>query len=340
MGQAATVRSGRLVWIGGGGAATVGGSPEVAAVGQGGLLDLVPHPEFGEGDNRWIYLTYAKATREGFATALGRGRLVEGGSSGPARAGWEELFVMDAPTDSTRHFGLRIVFGSNEYLYMTVGERGDRNRAQDPGDHAGSTLRFAADGTPAGVAAEAAAGREVFAAAATIGESALPSLYSIGHRNPHGIAVHPETGAIWQSEHGPRGGDELKIVREGENYGWPVVSYGTEYSSEEPIGDPPDQHPEVVPPVTYWGPTSIAPAGMTFYSADRFAQWRGDLFIGALAGRHVRRLELDGETVTAQESLLEEAGWRVRDVEEGPQGYLWIITDEASGGLYRLEPAR
>lgn len=212
-----TERPGRLVWIGGGGVATVGGTPDVAAVGQGGLLDVAPHPEFGEGDNRWVYLTYAKATRKGFATAVGRGHLLEGGSSGPALVRWQELFVMDAPTESTRHFGSRIIFGPEGYLYMTVGDRGSRDRAQDPMDHAGSTLRFAADGTPAGVVAEQSDAVRISSRAATIGQDALPSIFAIGHRNAQGMAVHPE----------------------------------------------------VVLPVTYWGPTSIAAACTGWSRRDR-----------------------------------------------------------------------
>ena len=315
-----TERGGGIVLVESGTKTQVSGAPEVAAVGQGGLLDVALHPDFEEPGNGWIYFTYATDVDGAYATALGRGRL-----DGTELTDWQELFVMEGATTTTRHFGSRIVFGSDGYLYMSIGDRGSRNRAQDAGDHAGSTLRLTDTGEPA--------------PGNPFAESGLPEIYSIGHRNPQGMTVHPETGAIWQNEHGPDGGDEVNIIRAGENYGWPIVSYGTEYSSGAPIGDDPEDHPEVVLPVTYWVPTSIAPSGMTFYTGDVFPGWRGDAFVGALAERHLRRLEISGEEVTEQEQLLIEEGWRIRQVTEGPEGYLWVLTDEDNGGLYRLEPA-
>lgn len=319
-----TERVGGLVRVEDGTAGAVTGAPVVAAAGQGGLLDVAPHPDFGETENNWLYLTFSKEVTGGYATALGRGRL-----EGNSFTDWEELFVMDGASYSTRHFGSRIVFGPDGYLYMTIGDRGARNRAQDPGDYAGSTLRLTETGEPAPGNPFADTGR--------------PEIYSIGHRNAQGMTVHPDTGVVWQHEHGPEGGDELNIVRKGENYGWPIVTAGTEYSSNTPIGDDPTEHPEVALPLTSWVPSSIAPSGMTFYTGDRFPEWKGDLFLGALAQQHLRRVEIAGDAsegyeVVGQEELLADWGSRIRDVAEGPDGYLWLITDARSGGLYRLSP--
>ena len=316
-----TERPGGIALVQDGTKVEVTGAPEVAVAGQGGLLDVELHPNYGSPGNGWIYFTYSSAADGGYATALGRGRL-----DGTAITDWEELFVMSEPTGTTRHFGSRIVFGEDGYLYMSIGDRGSRDRAQDTSDHAGSTLRLTDTGAPA--------------PGNPFSDPALPELYSFGHRNAQGMAVNPVSGEVWQHEHGPQGGDEVNVIRPGENYGWPIVTYGREYSTGEPIGDPPEEHPEVILPLVHWSPDSIAPSGMTFYTGDRFPGWRGDLFLGALAGTHLRRLEIENGTVTEQELFLQERGWRIRDVAQGPEGYLWIITDADSGGLYRIEPAR
>lgn len=315
-----TARPGRLLIVEEGSVTELAGAPEVAVAGQGGLLDVAIHPNYDSPGNGWIYFTYSKSVGAEFATALGRGRI-----EGSTLVDRQELFVMNEASNTTRHFGSRIVFGSDGYLYISIGDRGARERAQDTADHAGSTLRLTDTGQPA-------PGNPLDA-------PALPEIYSYGHRNPQGMAVHPISGALWQHEHGPRGGDELNIIRPGKNYGWPIVTYGREYSTGEPIGDPAEEHPEVVLPLVHWSPDSIAPSGMAFYTGSEFPGWRGDLFLGALAGTHLRRLELADGEVVEQELFLEDRGWRIRDVAEGPDGLIYILTDAENGGLYRLAPA-
>lgn len=307
---------------------SVADPPEVAVAGQGGLLDIALHPDYRE--NGWIYFSYSASVSGGYASALGRGRLAGAGNGAgaesPRLTDWQELFVMESASGSTRHFGSRIVFGRDGYLYMTIGDRGDGRRgeahpSQDAGTHIGSTLRLTETGAPAPGNPFAGEG--------------LPEIYSIGHRNAQGMTVHPETGAIWQSEHGPEGGDELNVIRPGANYGWPVITHGSEYSGG-PVGEGRTSAPGMEQPVTYWVPTSIAPADMDFYSGDVFPAWQGDLFVGALAQRHLRRVVLDGETVEEQEEILRNRIGRIRDVQQGPEGYLWLLTDADNGALYRL----
>jgi glucose/arabinose dehydrogenase len=315
-----TERPGGLVHIEQGRARDIGGIPAIAASGQGGLLDIALSPDYDT--DGWIYLTYAVEQSAGsgtYTTALGRGRL-----SGTTLQSWEELFVMGNPSASTRHFGSRIAFGADGYLYMTVGDRGERNRAQDLGDHGGSTLRLTADGAPA-------PGNPF------IGQpGALSEIFSYGHRNAQGMTIHPDTGAVWQHEHGPLGGDEVNIIGSGNNYGWPVITYGREYSGG-PVGSGITHQAGMEQPLAHWEP-SIAPSGMTFYTGDKFPGWKGDLFIGALAGKHLRRLVVSGETIVHQEVLLENLVGRIRAVIQGPEGLLWLITDDDNGKLYRLEP--
>jgi glucose/arabinose dehydrogenase len=316
-------RSGRLLHFSGesGGSATIReieGLPRISANGQGGLLDIVLHPEYER--NGWIYFTYSSRYQLGDGTTLGRARL-----SGTTLVDVEELFRMSDSTMSGRHFGSRLVFAADGTLFMTIGDRGDRDRAQDLGDHAGSVLRLNDDGT---VPAD-----NPFADRS----GALPEIYSYGHRNAQGMALNPATGEVWLHEHGPRGGDEINVVRPGRNFGWPVISYGAEYVSGRPVGEG-TSRPGLEQPVLYWTP-SIAPSGMTFYAGDAFAAWAGDIFAGALAGQHLRRVRLNGERVISEDILLENAVGRIRDVRTGPDGYLYIVTDESDGGLYRLEPA-
>jgi len=295
---------------------TVSGLPELYSAGQGGLLDIALHPDFTA--NRLIYFTASVSGPGGAGTALYRARL-----TGSALEDIRELYRLPRFTSTRVHFGSRIVFAPDGTLYMSIGERGDRRRAQRLDDAAGSILRFTDDGN--------------------IPEDnpfvdrrgALSEIYSYGHRNPQGIAVHPQTGEIWTHEHGPRGGDEVNIIRSGRNYGWPLVTFGEEYRGGT-IGMG-TEAPGIVSPLIHWTP-SIAPSGMAFYTGDRFPEWKGDLFVGALAGKHLRRLELDGNRIIGQEVLLENQIGRIRDVEQGPDGYLWLLTDESDGGLYRLEP--
>lgn len=310
-------RSGQLHRLSDGELNEVSGVPDVAARGQGGLLDVVPHPEFAE--KQLIYFTYSVAGRNGTGTALGRAHL-----EGTELHNSEELFVQNILTGAGQHFGSRIVFLADGTLVISVGDRGQRDRAQDISDHAGSILRLNDDGT-------------VPADNPWVADNAyLPELYTIGNRNPQGMALHPETGVLWQHEHGPRGGDELNVIEPGRNYGWPVISHGTEYRSGQPIGEG-TEAPGMEQPVTYWTP-AIAPSGMAIYSGEVFPNWVNNIFIGSLVDTHLRRIEVSGNDVVHQERLLDGVVGRVRDVTVGPDGFIYLVTDEANSPVYRLEP--
>jgi glucose/arabinose dehydrogenase len=292
------------------------GVPVVYASGQGGLLDVILDPDFAS--NRLVYLSYAARADGGAGTRVARARLGD--------AGLEDLEVIFAAmvTGGGRHFGSRLGFDPDGYLFVTLGERGASERAQDLGSLAGKVVRLHADGSvPAG---NPFVGRP----------GAGPEIYSYGHRNPQGLAVHPETGRVWVEEHGPRGGDEVNLVAAGVNYGWPVITYGRAYSGGA-IGEGSAKE-GMAQPVHYWVP-SISPSGMAFYQGDAFPQWQGDLLVGALSGELLARLELDGEQVAGEERLLEGVLGRIRDVRVGPDGYVYLLTDHANGALLRLEPA-
>ena len=317
-----TERPGRLLRVGSdGGVRPIGGLPLVAAVGQGGLLDLALDPGFA--DNRRLYFSYTERPRRGsgrFRTAVARAELV-----GDRLVAVRRIFAMNRASLPTDRFGSRLAFLADGDLLVTVGDRGQRERAQDPSDHAGSVLRIRPDGSPSPRTAALAI------------PGAAPEVFTFGHRNPQGLAVHPATGAIWIHEHGPRGGDEINVLRGGANYGWPVVTHGREYAGGSiGIGT---EAPGMEPPLLHWTP-SIAPSGMAFYTGTEFPNWRGDLFVGALIGRHLRRVVLHGRTVVTQEVLLNDRLRRIRDVRQGPDGRLWLLTDVSGprGGLYRIEP--
>ena len=293
------------------------GVPEVYASGQGGLLDVALDPGFAS--NRAIYLSYAAEGDGGNSTRVARARLGDG-----RLEDLEVIFTAEPLVNSSYHFGSRLAFDRDGHLFITVGERNQRDRAQDLSDLNGSVIRLSPDGS--------VPDDNPFAGVA----GARPEIFSYGHRNPQGLAIHPQTGIPWLHEHGARGGDEVNVVRPGVNYGWPVITYGIDYSGA-PIGE--GTHKEgMAQPIHYWVP-SIAPSGMAFYEGEAFPEWRGDLFVGALRAELLSRLELDGERVVAEERLLEGALGRIRDVEVGPDGYLYLLTDESNGGLYRLEPA-
>ena len=313
-----TERRGRLLRIGADGHhRRVEGLPPIAAVGQGGLLDLVLDPGFA--DNRLLYFSYSEQSGAGLRTAVARAEL-----AGDRLVALRRIFAMNRASSGGRHFGSRLAFLPDGDLLVTVGDRGQRHRAQDPSDHAGSVLRLRPDGT--------ASPRTVALAI----PGAAPDVFTFGHRNAQGLVLHPATGDIWIHEHGPRGGDEINILRGGANYGWPVVTYGREYSGPSiGVGS---EAPGMEPPLLHWTP-SIAPSGMAFYTGTEFPRWRGDLFVGALAGRHLRRVVVRDGAVVGQEVLLEGSVGRIRDVRQGPDGRLWLLTDERRGALYRLEPA-
>jgi glucose/arabinose dehydrogenase len=296
----------------------VEGLPEVVVWGQGGLHDVVPHPDFSK--NSLIYLAYAARGADGAGTELARGHLV-----GYRLENVQVLFRQTPKGRAGQHFGGRIVFDRQGYLYLTLGDRGERERAQRPDDHAGSVIRLHDDGR--------VPKDNPFA-----GKSGWkPEKFTIGNRNIQGAALHPQTGMLWTHEHGPQGGDEVNVIRAGANYGWPVITYGVNYGIGTKIGEG-TQKEGMEQPLYYWVP-SIAPSGMAFYTADKFPRWKGDLFIGALRDQMLVRLKLDGEKVVKEERLLKGTLGRIRDVRAGPDGFIYVLTDDANGVLARLEPA-
>jgi glucose/arabinose dehydrogenase len=236
----------------------------------------------------------------------------------------ERLFRLEPKTNAGRHFGSRLVFDKAGYLYITLGDRGDRPRAQRLNDHAGSVIRLHDDGS---IPADNPFKKQ---------RRAQPEIFSYGHRNPQGMALHPQTGAVWIHEHGPQGGDEINILRPGANYGWPVITYGVNYGSGTPIGEGTEKK-GMVQPLYYWVP-SIAPSGMAFYTGDRYPGWEDNLFVGSLKFRLLVRLELKGDRVVKEQRLLEDRLGRIRDVRVGPDDYLYLLTDEDNGKLVRLLP--
>jgi len=293
------------------------GLPPIAAVGQGGLLDVALHPDYAR--NGWIYLSYAGPGSGGQGTEVLRAKL-----EGYTLRDVQVLFRMQPKTTTGHHFGSRLVFDRHGYLYITLGDRGEMERAQRMNDHAGSVIRLHDDGrVPQDNPFVATPG-------------ALPEKYTLGNRNMQGAALHPQTGELWTHEHGPQGGDEINIMRAGANYGWPVVTYGKNYVSGTKIGEGTSK-PGMTQPLWVWIP-SIAPSGMAFYAGKGFPNWQGNLFVGALRGQMLVRLEVAEHKVIREERLLENAVGRIRDVRTGPDGLLYLLTDSGNGKLLRLEP--
>jgi aldose sugar dehydrogenase len=307
----------------------VAGVPEVRARGQGGLLEVMPHPDFAS--NRLLYLTYSKPRGEDGAegtTAVARGRF-----ENDRLTNVQDIFVANAWSGAGQHFGSKLAFDRDGYLFITVGDRGAspmRDQRQHPSqstaNHQGTIIRLHDDGrVPAD---NPFVGRD----------GALPEIWSYGHRNPQGLAIHPQTGDVWSNEHGPQGGDELNLVLPGRNYGWPVIGYGVQYGGAE-IHEGTTMA-GMTDPVHHWTP-SIATSGMMIYTGDAFPQWRGNFFVGALAGEHIARLTMDGQRVAAEERIFERQG-RVRDVRQGPDGFIYVAIDHRGGNetaVVRLEPA-
>lgn len=295
----------------------VKGTPEVRDIGQGGLLAVKRHPDYAA--NGWLYLTYSDPGEKGSMTAVVRGRL-----QGLRWA--DEQTVYRAPdrfyTDSAAHYGSRLVF-SKGYIYFSIGERNHREFAQDLGYPLGKIHRLHEDG--------AVPADNPFAT----DKSALPSVWSYGHRNPQGLTVHPQTGGIWAAEHGPRGGDEVNLITKGLNYGWPLVSHGINYDGT-PISDSPYRK-GVEPPKHHWTP-SIAVSDIEFYTGERFPRWRDQLLAGSLGSEELHLLRIGGDRVTGDELLLKGLG-RIRDVADGPDGYPYVIFNNPTGRIYRLVPA-
>jgi glucose/arabinose dehydrogenase len=295
----------------------VSGVPKVVASGQGGLLEVALHPRFVE--NGFVYLSYAGGGDGGASTELARGKLV-----GNKLEDVQVLFRQLPKSSSRIHFGGRIVFDRAGFLYLTLGERGQQERAQVHDNHHGSVIRLNDDGS-------------VPKDNPFVGKDGWkPEKLDLGHRNQQGAALNPATGVLWTHEHGPQGGDEINIIRAGTNYGWPVITYGANYGTGTKIGEGTAKE-GMAQPIYYWVP-SIAPSGMAFYTGDRFPKWKGNLFVGALKDQLLVRLVIDGEKVTKEERMLQGVLGRIRDVRNGPDGYIYLLTDESDGVLARLEP--
>lgn len=301
--------------------APVIGVPPVLYMGDAGLLGVAVDPDFGS--NRWVYLSFIGFRPTGNALMVVRGRL----SADYAKLeGLEQLLTM--PTyHNSNHYGGGIVIGRDRKLYIGTSERiadDTMLAAQNPGSPMGKILRINLDGSiPADNPFAEVIGAE-------------PRIWTMGNRDPEGLANHPVSGKLWISDHGPQGGDEINVVEAGRNYGWPLVAYGTHYTGK-PVNGERTGFPGTEQPKYYWDP-AIAPAGIAFYDGDLIPEWKGNLFVAALAGRHLARLTLDGERVVGEERLLLKNNQRVRDVEMGPDGALWVVTDETEGRLIRIAP--
>ena len=313
-----TERPGRLLLLSADGRRqrTITGLPRIAAQGQGGMLDVAVDPDFAA--NRTLYFSFSEPGEGGAGTAVARAELRDG-----ELQNLKILFRQFPKTGGGRHFGSRLVLTGDGLLFITVGERGERWRAQDTSINRGQVIRIRTDG-------------RIPKDNPFVGKAGFrPEIWSYGHRNPQGAALHPVTGKLWLHEHGAMGGDEVNIPLAGRNYGWPVIAYGRHYSGEK-IGEG-TARPGMEQPVHYWDP-SIAPSGMAFYTGDKFPLWRGSLLVGALKFRLLSRLSLSGEQVVGEERMLEGMGSRIRDVRQGPDGYVYLLTDARNGQLIRLEP--
>lgn len=321
-GRLRIIRNGKLL------PEAVPGTPEVFYEGQGGLFDVVPHPNFSE--NRWVYLSFAKPVEGSSTTAVIRGELVNDSLTNVT-----EIFAAKAV--GFGHYGGKIVFDNNGYMFLTLGDRmapptGDlpKHPAQDNSNHQGVTVRLHDDGR--------APSDNPYVGQANV----LPEIWSYGHRSPQGLAIHPETGDLWETEHGPQGGDELNRIEPTNNYGWPVVGRGVNYGE---FGRPIHvgiTEAGMTTPTHFWVP-SIAASGLMVYTGDKFPNWYGNIFAGALAGEKLARLQLDDtyRRVVLEETLVNGLG-RIRDVRQGPDGYIYLVTEERDGApspIVRLEPA-
>ncbi len=319
-----TERPGRLRIVGRDGklSPAVAGVPAVRASGQGGLHDVVLDRQFA--GNKTIYFCFAEPASGGGRTAMARAKLNDG--EAPRLDDVKVIFRQEGPLSGGNHFGCRIVQGRDGNLWLTMGDHFTyRDEAQNLANHLGKIVRVTPDG--------AVPPDNPFVDR----KGAKPEIWSYGHRNSQGAALHPQTGKLWEHEHGPRGGDEINIPLAGKNYGWPVIGYGIDYSGAR-IHETTEKA-GMEQPIKYWVP-SIAPSGMAFYTGFLLPGWRGNLFVGALAGQMLVRLELDGEKVTKEERLLANLRERVRDVRQGPDGALWLLTDSGNGKLMRVTPAK
>ena len=294
------------------------GTPEVDAKGQGGLLDVVPDPDYAQ--NGWIYLSFAASDQKLFSrsgTEVVRGRIENNQ--------WvdeQKLFVAKPKQRGGRHFGSRLAFDNDGYLYISLGDRGERDTSQDGQTHAGSVIRLHANG-------------DVPESNPFVGNNdVLNEIYSMGHRNIQGMTYDPQTDTLWTHEHGPQGGDELNSVEAGKNYGWPIITYGVNYGLGTKIGEGSAKE-GYEQPATFWDP-SIAPSGLALVTSDKYPEWNGNLLVGALKFQLLARLSLEENVVKDEERLIEGKFGRIRDIRQGPDGYLYFLTDATNGGLYRI----
>lgn len=296
------------------------GVPDVWATGQGGLLDVVTDHAFKQ--NNTIYFCFSERTAGGGRTAVARAKLVDGDA--PRLEDVKVIFRQQGPLSSGNHYGCRIAQARDGNLFVTLGEHfSHRDEAQNLGNHLGKLIRITPDG--------AAPNDNPFVGR----DGARPEIWSYGHRNEQGLAINPASGEVWEIEHGPRGGDEVNIIGKGKNYGWPVIGYGIDYNGTKIHASTTKDGMEQ--PIKYWV-LSIAPSGMAFYTGKLFPKWDGSLFTGALVGKMLVRLSLNGNSVTGEERLLQDLNERIRDVRQGPDGALWLLTDNAAGRILRVSP--
>jgi len=315
-----TERSGHLLKISSDGKKRehIKGVPPVAAEEQGGLMDIITDPSFRS--NRTLYFSFSARGPGGTGTEVARAQL-----NGTTLANVRIIFRALPKTPVSKHYGSRLLIAPDGKLLVTLGEKTLMQEAQNRGNHLGSVIRINPDGTiPSDNPFRQTKGYR-------------PEIYTYGHRNIQGIVKHPLTGEIWIHEHGPLGGDELNILKKGANYGWPVVTHGIDYSGA--IISTRKTAPGIEPPILFWTPC-IAPSGMTFYTGNRFPEWKGNLFAGSLVQLHLRRIVLDGRKTVRQQVLLRTLNERIRDVREGPDGFLYLLTDSDNGRLLRIEPSR
>lgn len=295
---------------------TLDGGPKATLHGQGGLLDVEKHPQYSQ--NHWLYFSYTKQVHQGYTTAVARARLLNN-----SLTQLEDIFIARAVSSKGQHFGSRLAFDRDHRLYITVGDRGDRHQAQQLSTHAGKVIRINDDGS-------------IPSDNPFINRSgALVEIYSYGHRNPQGLVYDWPSKRLWLHEHGPRGGDEVNLIRAGANYGWPVITYGREYSGFAITDE--THRPGMEQPIWKWVP-SIAPSGLAIYRGKAFPNWQGDLFVGALKSRLLAHLSMQEETVKREQRYLESLDARIRDVAVGPDGLIYLLTDSEQGRLLRLSP--
>lgn len=295
---------------------SIKGLPPIDASGQGGLLDVALHPEFAS--NGWVYLSYSKKEGSKYGTEVARGKLIENELTNV-----DVIFKALPKVRGGRHFGSRLVFDDRGHLFISLGDRGEKEMAQQQDKHIGAIIRLHDDGS---IPTDNPFVNSV---------NVLPEIYSYGHRNVQGMAFDKQTSTLWAHEHGPQGGDELNRVLAGQNYGWPTITYGANYGTGTKIGEGTSKD-GMLQPITYWDP-SIAPSGLAIVEGDRFPEWQGNLLVGALKFQLIARLEIEDGSVKNEERLLQGEHGRIRDIRQGPNGYLYFITDDDNGAVYRIE---